>query len=74
MDKAFNGGCPFEIGDEVVFRPSVRTLGWNPCIEEDGLIPNRRYRIKSIVEDKYLRFDNIRNGWHWHDFVSLEEA
>ena len=72
MTQDLPKNCPFKIGDQVVFNPSKRTLGWNTFIEENGLKQYHAYKIVDINNGKYLTLEGVKGGWHWHDFAGLQ--
>jgi hypothetical protein len=70
----FMGQCLFSAGDVVRFTPSERTRGIYQDIESFGVKLNQELKIKKIVDDTYLYFDNDVGGWPWNEFTLVCKA
>jgi len=60
---------PFKIGDEVVFAPDERTVGWRwVTFERVRLKPGDVGIISRIEREDYVFLDDGRGGFHWECF------
>ena len=60
---------PFKIGDEVVFAPDERTVGWSwATFERLRLKPDDVGTITRIEREDYVFLDDARGGFHWENF------
>lgn len=60
---------PFKIGDEVVFAPDERTVGWAwATFERINLKPGGVGIISRIEREDYVFLEDGRGGFHWECF------
>jgi hypothetical protein len=64
--------CPFQRGQIVVYRPSVRGRGHVVHTDLAGLVPGRSYRVAQIVEERFVVIEGFENspggGLFWSEF------
>jgi hypothetical protein len=72
MTTSHQDGCPFRVGQTVIYRPSERGIGLDTMTPtSEKLVPGNAYRIASIQDGVYLVVDgNIHpgGGLHWTEF------
>jgi len=64
--------CPFEIGESVVYRPSLRGFGLDAMTPPDRkLVRGRTYKIVGIQNDRYVvvaGYSHPGGGLYWTEF------
>ena len=66
--------CPFEVGDYVVYRPSLRGQGLQ---EGDFLVSGQKYRIEKIDKNAYIVIEGEHHpggGLYWTEFEKTNNA
>ena len=72
MSKNKSQECNFEVGQQVRFKPSVRTKGLYQDIESFGIIEDQIYKITEIRDGVYLYFRE-GGGWPFNEFKTVKK-
>jgi hypothetical protein len=66
---------PFKVGDEVIFDPDQRAMGWSwSSFDRVRLKPGDSGIVTRIDDGMYLYLDDGRGGFHWQTFKRVGTA
>jgi len=66
---------PFRVGDQVVFTPDQRTVGWyQHSFERWGIYPGYVGRVTQVVNDKIELDGNPESTMYWSQFQLASEV
>ena len=54
--------CPFQVGQMVVYRPSIRGCGLSVMTDLSNLVPGQRYRVVRVVKGYYVVVEGFENS------------
>ncbi len=74
--NGLNDRCPFEVGQYVVYRPSLRGTALDVMASpSQKLTPGAAYRVKAVQKGLYVvveGYDHPGGGIYWNEFEKVK--